>query len=101
MVWKNAKEFGIGMEKSKHLPCIYIIGWYNPIKGTADENVFQGGFRGQECLKVGKNPEKGKYLHDKSRGVFLCGGSAEVLRKKACEHFGCKNGMFVWQKIEK
>lgn len=102
MVWKSAKEFGIGRARSHNLPCTYIIGWYNPILGTAEENVVQGEFRGRECLKVSKNPEK--YLHDSDRSrrkIFLCGESAAVLREKACAHFGCKSGMFVRQKIWK
>ena len=90
MVWKSANEFGIGRAKSKHLPCTYIVAWYNPINGNASENVFKGEFRRQECTKAGINTKEGKYLHDENSGVFICGGSADKLRKKVCEHFGCK-----------
>lgn len=102
MVWKSATEFGIGREKSKHLQrCSYIVAWYNPIKESAKKNVFQGGFSGQECPKTGKNPGRRKYQDDSGYRIFLCGGSAETLRQKACEHFGCKNGRFLGYKSTK
>jgi hypothetical protein len=90
MVWRSAKEFGIGRAKSRHLPCTYYIGWYNPIQGTASDNVFKGRFDREECVNTrGTKPKKEKYLRDKSRGIFLCGGRAQTLREKMCEHFGC------------